>query len=272
MKQPEISVILPAWNCERYISKAIQSLLDQTFPDFELIIINDGSTDRTESVIKSFDDPRIVYVKNEQNSGLIFTLNKAIGLAKGNYIARMDADDICLPERLELQKAFFDQYPETGVVAGVVRFINESEEPAGDWLLDQKTFTPEAIRRSMIKENCIAHPSIMVKAGILKQYKYKACQENIEDYDCWLRMLNAGIRFRKVTVPVLLYRIHSSSVTSLHLKKVNFFFKHVHMKRKFIVNEWRSRHITIFTFNVLLSMLADIIKGSLKELKNIFRK
>ncbi|MBS1656146.1 MAG: glycosyltransferase, partial [Bacteroidetes bacterium] len=230
------------------------------------------STDKTEQIIQSFNDPRIVYVKNEKNSGLIFTLNKAIDLSKGNYIARMDADDICLPDRLKLQKEMFDQNPRTGIVAGVVQFINENDEPAGDWALDKKTLSPEAIRKSMIKENCIAHPTIMAKTNILQQYKYKDYQKNIEDYDCWLRMLNAGIEFRKVAEPVLLYRVHNSSVTSIHLKKVNFFFKHVQMKRKFIANEWHNGHITIFTFKVLLSVLADILKGWLKELKNTFRK
>ena len=100
MNVPAVSVILPAYNCEKFIGKAIQSVLQQTFTDFELIIVNDGSTDNTESIIYSFDDQRIVYLKNQHNQGLIYTLNKAITEANGKYIARMDADDICLPERI----------------------------------------------------------------------------------------------------------------------------------------------------------------------------
>src|SRR5450432_2078787 len=96
MNPPEISVILPAYNTEAYLGKAIQSLLDQSFRDFELLIINDGSTDKTEDIIRSFSDPRIVYIKNEQNYGLIDTLNKGIDISRGKYIARMDGDDICL--------------------------------------------------------------------------------------------------------------------------------------------------------------------------------
>ena len=101
MNVPAVSVILPAYNCEKYIAKAIDSVLHQTFTDFELIIINDGSTDQTEKIVKSFSDPRILYQLNNTNKGLVFTLNKGIDIAKGRYIARMDGDDIAHRERFE---------------------------------------------------------------------------------------------------------------------------------------------------------------------------
>lgn len=101
-----VSVVLPAYNAELYLKEAIDSVLSQTFTDFELIILNDGSIDRTEEIILSYNDSRIVYVKNEKNLGLIGTLNKGINLAKGKYIARMDADDICLPERFKNRLIF----------------------------------------------------------------------------------------------------------------------------------------------------------------------
>ena len=99
MTMPKISVILPAYNAENYISQAIDSILAQTYGDFEFIILNDCSTDGTERIILSFDDPRIRYVRNEQNLGVAATLNRGLELAAGEYIARMDADDISLPER-----------------------------------------------------------------------------------------------------------------------------------------------------------------------------
>src|SRR5258705_3382658 len=123
-----VSVILPAYNCQKFICKAIESVLQQTFTDFELIIINDGSTDNTESIIHAYTDPRIVYSKNSENKGLIYSLNSAISLAKGKYIARMDADDICLPERLALQKTFLDQHEDIAVVASTNEFINDNAE------------------------------------------------------------------------------------------------------------------------------------------------
>src|SRR5262245_7986035 len=131
MNAPAISVILPAYNCEKFIGKAIQSVLQQTFSDFELIIINDGSTDNTETRIEEFNDPRVVYHKNPGNKGLIFTLNKAIELSQGRYIARMDADDSCLPERLAKQKDFLDHHENIAVTATTIDFINEKEEKKG---------------------------------------------------------------------------------------------------------------------------------------------
>ncbi len=139
MNGPEISIVLPAYNCESFLKEAIESLLNQTFKDFELIIINDGSTDKTEDVIKNFSDPRIIYKKNEKNSGLVYTLNKGIDIAKGKYIARMDGDDISLPARLEKQKEILDEYPDIAVAASTITFINEKNESEGNWLLDRKT-------------------------------------------------------------------------------------------------------------------------------------
>src|SRR4249919_3825300 len=120
MNVPAVSVILPAYNCEKYIAKAIESVLHQTFTDLELIIINDGSTDRTEEIIRSFSDPRILYQVNNTNKGLVFTLNKGIDIAKGGYIARMDGDDICHPERLAKQKTFLDQNQEIATIASTI--------------------------------------------------------------------------------------------------------------------------------------------------------
>src|SRR6187551_2698878 len=167
MNEPAVSVILPAYNCEKYIAQAIKSVLQQTFTDLELIIINDGSTDKTESIILSFADPRIIYLKNETNRGLIFTLNRAIEIAQGTYIARMDADDISLPARVAKQKKFLDTHLETTMVSTTINLIDENGSDKGTWLLDRKKIYHNAIRNKMPFENCIAHPSIMIRAAVL---------------------------------------------------------------------------------------------------------
>ena len=172
MNVPAVSVILPAYNCEKYIDKAIQSVLDQTWSDFELIIINDGSSDGTETIIRAFNDPRIILVNNPGNKGLIFSLNRAIDMAKGNYIARMDADDICLPERLGKQKRILDENDSIAVVATTIDFIKDSEERTGTWPLDRKNITPEQIRKQMPFENCIAHPSVMIRTAMSQPEKH----------------------------------------------------------------------------------------------------
>jgi glycosyltransferase involved in cell wall biosynthesis len=272
MNAPEISIVLPAYNCGSFLKEAIESMLNQSFEDFELIIINDGSTDKTEDVIKSFSDPRIIYLKNEKNSGLVYTLNKGIDIAKGNYIARMDGDDIALPTRLAKQKAILDEHPEISAAASTITFINEKNEPAGDWQLDKATIHSSEIKRCLPHENCIAHPSVMIRSQILKELKYNPYQKNIEDYDLWLRIMSRGYSITKVEEPQILYRIHDSSITSVHLKKKNFFFKHFTMKRKFIWNEWKRGNFNRFTIIVFFAMLADAAKGFGKEIKNIFKK
>lgn len=271
MNVPSVSVVLPAYNCEKYIAKAIESVLHQTFTDLELIIINDGSTDRTEEVIKSFSDPRILYQVNNTNKGLVFTLNKGIDIAKGSYIARMDGDDICHPERLAKQKAFLDQNEEIAIIASTIDFINDKNENNGVWELDRQTITPEQIKKAMLRQNCIAHPTVMIRTEILKKLKYKEYQKNIEDYDLWLRLLNRGYKIAKLDEPLLLYRMHDDSVTSIHLKKTNPFFKHMWTKTKVLFSEMFSGHFSRFLLWVLLWAKIDFIKGIGKAIKNLFR-
>ena len=123
---PKISVIMPVLNAELYLKTAIESVLSQTIPDFEFIIINDGSTDKTEEIIKSYQDPRIIYIKNDTNIGLSKSYNLGIRASKGEFIARMDADDISFKDRFESQLEFLEAHQEVGVVGGGVILIDES--------------------------------------------------------------------------------------------------------------------------------------------------
>jgi glycosyltransferase involved in cell wall biosynthesis len=271
MNVPVISVVLPVYNGERYLEKAIQSVLDQSFTDFELIIINDGSTDKTEFIILSFPDPRIVYLKNQQNSGLIYSLNRGIEMAQGKYIARMDADDICLPDRLEKQKMFLDIHPGIAMTASLAVLIDEAGREKEIREEDKKTILPLQIRRKMPYENCIAHPTVMMRSELFKELLYKPYQKNIEDYDCWLRLLNCGYAIQKTDEPLLLYRTHEESITHVHLRKTNFFFKHFRMKTRFLAREIMEGRINGFTFRVIIAAALDIVKGAGKAIKNMFK-
>lgn len=270
MNVPAVSVILPAYNCEKYIANAIDSVLQQTLSDLELIIINDGSSDKTEPAILAFADPRIVYLKNESNSGLIFSLNRGIEMARAKYIARMDADDICMPSRLAKQMEYLDRHSETTMLATTISFIDEQGNDKGNWPLDRIAIDHNSIRNKMPFENCIAHPSIMIRAAILKKLKYDPRQVNIEDYDLWLRLLSRGHAIDKINEPLLLYRIHDDSITNLYLKKTNFFFKHLRMKRIFLAKEIFSGRINGFILRVIASTFIDLIKGTGKSIKKIF--
>ncbi|MBK7430445.1 MAG: glycosyltransferase family 2 protein [Bacteroidetes bacterium] len=128
MKVPVVSVIMPVYNTGKYLAAAIASVLGQTFSDFELIILNDGSTDDSETVVKNFTDPRIIYLKNERNLGLIATLNTALSQCKGEFIARMDGDDICHSERLAAQLRFLNAHPEISVCGTFFYSLEKNQE------------------------------------------------------------------------------------------------------------------------------------------------
>ena len=143
---PVVSVIMPVFNGEAHLKEAIESILTQTFDDFELIIVNDGSKDRSGEIIRSFTDKRIRYMENDQNRGLIYSLNRAIDTAVGRYIARMDADDVCFPDRLEVQKKWLERNPCTSVVASFSETIDDSGHKTGDLANDRDAVTARLIK------------------------------------------------------------------------------------------------------------------------------
>lgn len=213
-KVPLISVIMPVYNGERFLNQAIDSVLRQTIADFELIIINDGSTDSTEEIILSYHDDRIRYVKNERNLKLIKTLNKGLKLAEGKYISRMDADDVADRYLFESQiKAFQDD--ET---VGIANICTYDLAEAGDKY--RKSSKPIIFHSPILKyvisfENQITHPGIMVKADLMKRYGYKddGTVNNFEDLDLWNRMLWDGVKCVTLRKRLLYYRINSAGVT-----------------------------------------------------------
>jgi len=267
MTAPAVSILLPAYNAEKYLRETIDSLLQQTFTDFELLIINDGSTDNTEKIINSYTDGRIQYVKNEKNSGLIYTLNKGIDLAKGEYIARMDADDICLPQRLEKQKDWLDSHPATDIAGCYVELIDEHNNSKGTSPLDTKTTTYSSIRKKISRDNCMSHPTVMMRSEIAKRYKYSIYQHNVEDYDLWLRLCRDNRVIEKVPEVLLLYRIHAASIVSTHQRKKNFFFIHFKMKMKFLQHGLQNGRFTGFDLRVMFEAIFDLVKSVLKEVK-----
>ncbi len=272
MNSPTISVLLPIYNSAAYLKTALQSLTDQHFSDFELIIINDGSTDNCEQIINSFNDSRIVYHKNKTNKGLIFSLNFGINIAKGKYIARMDADDICHPERFLKQVQFLSANENIAVVATTVNFINKNGEIAENWELDLKTILPTDIKNTMPFQNCIAHPSIMIRTEIAKENLYNYNCKNREDYDLWLRLLNKNYSIAKLNEKLLYYRVHNHSITNLYIKNSSLFLSHFRMKIEFLRTEFYSRRINYFTTMVLVGAIIDLTKGCFKWIKSLFSK
>lgn len=206
---PLISVVLPVFNAKRYISEAIRSILVQTFSRFEFIIVDDGSTDGTGEILDRFrrEDDRIVLVSRE-NKGLVASLNEGIECARGTWIARMDADDIALPNRFELQLAWIEQ---TGadICGSWVRFFGAKDKH----VLKHPQSDP-AIRVGLMFGTMFAHPSILIRTELAKELRYDPRWEKCEDYDLWARAAQLGCRMANVPEVLLLYRQHQNQISS----------------------------------------------------------
>ncbi len=207
---PPITVLLPVHNGERYLEQAIASVLAQSFEDFELLIVNDGSTDRTQEIIDAFRDSRIRRITRSSNLRLIATLNEGLGLARGRYVARMDADDLCAPRRLELQYRYLEAHPEIGVLGSAVRVIDEHGRPGPVYRFPRGH---DLIDWAMPLVCPMAHPSVMMRRdAVLAAGGYAAWALHAEDYDLWERMSRLT-RFANLPEPLLDLRKHGGSVT-----------------------------------------------------------
>jgi glycosyltransferase involved in cell wall biosynthesis len=177
---------MPVYNAEPYLYDAIDSILNQTFHNFEFLIINDGSTDNSEKIILSYKDSRIRYIKNETNIKLIETLNKGIENARGKYIARMDADDISLPNRLEKQYAFLENHPEIGIVGTWFESFNEK----GVIGISKYNTKHQEICFKQLYQINLCHGTCMIRKEILDEHDLNFNPEYIhaEDYDLFTRM------------------------------------------------------------------------------------
>lgn len=205
---PKVSVIMPAYNAEVYIGEAIDSVLRQTFSDFELIILDDCSSDNTAGIVKTYEDSRIVYVKNEKNLGVAGTLNRGLENAGGMYIARMDADDVAMPDRFARQVAYLDQNPSVIACGSNVELIGDV--PVGsttDMPLDDCP-----IRLRMAISNPFVHPTMVIRREALQNVRYDCSFEGREDYRLWMVLSQRG-KMENLPQYLLRYRIHRGQVT-----------------------------------------------------------
>ncbi|MBX4206182.1 glycosyltransferase [Candidatus Parcubacteria bacterium] len=216
---PKVSVVMPVYNGEKYLAQAVRSILDQTFKDFELIVINDGSTDNTAGVIKGLlADPRVRLIDNGTNLGLSKSFNRGIEAARGTYIARMDADDMSAPKRLERQVQFLDKRPHVDVVGSNMIMIDEKGQSRG---LHRRQIDHIGIKFSSLFSTPMMHPTVMGRAAVFKTHPYNETMTNSEDYELWSRLLfETGTNFANIHEPLLLYRTYPHSFTqTLNLDK-----------------------------------------------------
>jgi glycosyltransferase involved in cell wall biosynthesis len=215
----KVSVLMPAFNAEQFIRDAIESILAQTFRNFEFIIIDDGSSDHTSEIIKTFKDSRIRFHRNKKNLGIVRTLNKGLALAKGKYIARMDADDISLPERLAKQVEFMDQNPEIVVSGGAIEeFSIENSRPLRVHKMPEE---PAEIRALLLFQCVLMHPTIIMRRSIIasEKFRYSPRDRHVEDFGMWQRISFSHCLANLPDV-LLKYRLSPQSITHLAEKKV----------------------------------------------------
>ncbi|MBX7227783.1 MAG: glycosyltransferase [Chitinophagales bacterium] len=214
---PKVSVLMAAYNAEKYISDAISSILQQTFTDFEFIIINDGSTDRTEEIILSFNDDRIIYERNVENLGLTKTKYRLIEKAVGEIFIIMDADDISLPQRIELQIKEFDKNPKLGLCGTWAYIIDEVGNKTGKIKVKEKN---DELKSSLLFWNRFIHPSVAIKSDVFKIANYNEKVGSAEDLDLWIR-ISQYFEVINIQSYLLLYRIHNDQITTAKAFKVN---------------------------------------------------
>jgi glycosyltransferase involved in cell wall biosynthesis len=207
LNNPKISVLLSVYNGEKYLREAIESILNQTFTDFEFIIVNDGSTDNALEIIKSYDDERIRIINNEQNIGLTKSLNKALKQARGEYIARQDADDISLPNRFEEEMKYLDEHPETALLGTSVYLIDKFGEIIGKHIVLAKPS-----KKDLLKGNQFNHGSTIFKKEIIdKVGGYNELIRYSQDYELWLRIAKQ-YKVRNLTQVLYKLRLHDENV------------------------------------------------------------
>jgi len=224
----KVTVLMPAYNAEKYIAEAIQSVLQQTFRDFRLLIVDDGSTDNTLQIIQSFSDNRIDVI-HQSHKGIAAALNKGLLKTASEYIARFDADDICFPERLLQQVSFLDSHPDYIIVGSEAEYISEN----GEHLFHFKSVghTHEQIIRKIYSYCPFIHSSVMYKKdAVIKAGGYSVHAHNFEDYLLWMQLLKSG-KFYNLPQQLISVRFNPASVTIDERWRGRFFRK---MKRDII--------------------------------------
>ncbi|WP_300490485.1 glycosyltransferase family 2 protein [Flavobacterium sp.] len=218
MSQPVLSVIIPVYNAEKYLQETIDSILKQSFTDFELIVLNDKSTDTSKSIIEknAAADSRIIFVDKIENVGPARLRNEGFTTAKGEFIALMDADDIAMPDRFSKQIEFLKKNPEIGVCGTFYTLF----KPDGKRKLMALPTEHLAIRTAFLFYNPIGNPTIMLRKACLKDFRFDNDFVPIEDYELWNRM-SATTLFANVSESLLDYRWHDTNISQTKIDNVN---------------------------------------------------
>jgi glycosyltransferase involved in cell wall biosynthesis len=214
----ELSVLMPAFNSAKYIKEAIDSILNQSFLDFQLIIINDGSTDETERIILAYNDKRIKYYKNESNKGLTFTRNRLISLANTKYIAFLDSDDIALPDRLFKQYSYMEKNIDIDLLSGSMIAFNDNNKK--QYNVFKFNLNNNQLPANLLFFNPISTSTVFIRRKSIYDLTFRESYPPCEDYDMWTRLLlkSNGVVLKKYFAK---YRLHDNNISKLKFDVAN---------------------------------------------------
>lgn len=271
-----VTVFMPVYNTEKYLKESIDSILNQTYKNFELLIIDDGSTDSSIDIINSYDDDRIKLFRNEKNMGLPYTRNKGLELSKGEYIAFMDSDDISKGDRLEIQVKFLDNHKDFQVVSSSCESLinNKISKPS------KKIMNTEyiEINNRLIFYCCINNPTVMIRKNffIKNNIRYKEECFVAEDYDFWVECIMNGGKIATLSKPNLIYRVGHDSLTKKSYKDYSKERKIVidNIKKKYLKHNgiiFKDEESKLFT-KIYSDPMQNINLDDIKEYKKLINK
>lgn len=249
-KNPVISIIMPVFNQAQYVKAAIDSIINQSFKNWELIIIDDASTDATVECVKLFTDIRIILFRNKINLGISSSVNKGLSIARGTYIARMDADDISLPNRLDTQINYLKKYPNIGLVGSWAKLISSDGKVFG---IKKFPELDKQLKKMFHYMNPIIHPTVMFRKDLISLTGlYNQGLEGAEDYDLWLRFAKVT-KLANIPMSLIKYRLHADNVSFSSTNRVRLAYAKVQI-RKFTMYGYPFWEV-IFGLKSLVAML-----------------
>jgi glycosyltransferase involved in cell wall biosynthesis len=215
--KPSLSVIMPVYNRAAYLKQSIESVLNQSFRDFEFIIIDDGSNDGSVDIIQSFKDERIRFYRNSENRGIVYSRNRGLAKAQGKYVAMFDSDDIALADKFEKQIHFLEQNPEYVMCGTWVKWVDENGEPTGEkWKLPA---APKEIPAIMLFRNYFVQPTVVIRRDAIPEGGYSEGFDIVEDSKMWF---DVSLKHKMANIPeyLLYYRVHSGNVSNRSEKHI----------------------------------------------------
>lgn len=264
MKKPLVSVVMATFNePPDYIVQSVQSILDQTLSDFELLLIDDSTNMDTVRTVDTLamSDTRIKLIRYSQRIGFVPALNIGLKQAQGKYIARMDGDDISVPDRFELQVSYLESNPDIAVVGGAMDIINEKSE-----ITSHRNYatTPRKTRLFGLIRSPLAHPTVMMRKSIIERgFYYDEAFKKAEDLELWLRLIKNGYKISNISNTLLLYRVNDN--LAWKRTKQHFRYNYTARKKNF---SWK-RPLWSF-FSILVSKLYTVVPATIVD--TLYRK